>query len=331
MLPLLFFFSFQAPCTDWSAFYADLPDWPATENVLSLTGHLNVLLLDPLCPLSDEFDDAATLNNWFRLYEEELWPDQMESWDINLTNPGYMTLMPYTSSWFEDCRGIMVFKEIEGDFIASTRVMASNRAGTGAPSSLYSLGGILIRTPRTTTSATWVPGGENYIFLSTGSADTPGTFQFEVKTTEDSNSFLEIDDVCPEMPGSDCGAIPEITLRGVRIGHHFLMLRKRDSGDWEVHRRYPRADMPPVLQVGFTTYTDWGTIDARYWPEDVPGYNNTVITDGNPDLVARFDYLRYQRPQVPVALQGRDFSAPYNPNDPQTVSDAELLSFLGFD
>jgi hypothetical protein len=56
----------------------------------------------------------------------------------------------------------------------------------------------------------------------------------------------------------------------------------------------------------------------------------SLITDGNPDLLAQFDFVRFRRPQIPAELAGRDFSAPYNPGNPATVSDAELLSFLAF-
>lgn len=43
--------------------------------------------------------------------------------------------------------------------------------------------------PSTITAATCFPGGENYIFLSTGSAGTPGRYVLEVKITLDSYSI----------------------------------------------------------------------------------------------------------------------------------------------
>ena len=61
--------------------------------------------------------------------------------------------------------------------------------------------------------------------------------------------------------------------------------------------------------------------------------NDTLIQNANgnlqqladPDIDARFDYVRFLRPTVPAALVGRDLS------DLGVVSDAELLAFLGFD
>ena len=53
-------------------------------------------------------------------------------------------------------------------------------------------------------------------------------------------------------------------------------------------------------------------------------YNNTVLVgSGNPDLIARFDYIRFRRPDVLANLIGADLS------DQSAVSDAELLGFLG--
>jgi hypothetical protein len=48
-----------------------------------------------------------------------------------------------------------------------------------------------------------------------------------------------------------------------------------------------------------------------------------VIRNGQPDLIARFDYFRFQRPLIPERLQGRAFS------DPAQVSDVEILSLVG--
>jgi hypothetical protein len=266
---------------------------------------------DDLNALSDEFQDSATLENFQRVYQTEGWgANQLQTFDINVSRPGRMVMMPYTSTWFQDYRGVLAFKNVTGDFVVTTDVEPVSRSGNGAPRSQYSLAGIMVRAPRPTVTSpsTWRPGGENYIFLSLGAAQSPGVFQFEVKTTINSVSNLEV------SPGAS-----RATIQVARLGNAFLTLRRTAGGSWVVHRRYTRPDLPQTLQVGLTCYTDWPTA-STYSPLV---HNQTVITGGNPDLIAAFDYFRLLRPVVPAHLAGRNF------NDPNQVSDAELLGFLG--
>jgi hypothetical protein len=204
---------------------------------------------------------------------------------------------------------VLLYKLVEGDFVVTTHVRATNRDGNGPPRSVFSLAGIMVRTPREVTPQTWRPGGENYIFLSLGAAREPGRFAFEVKTTENSRSALEIS----PAPG------PEALIQVARIGADFVLLRQEGNGPWTVHRRYRRPDMPRRLQVGFTVYTDFSTA-SQLPPLE---HNTQVIAGGNPDLAAQFDYLHFRRPQVPDELRGRAVS------DPRSVVDDQLLSFLG--
>ena len=267
---------------------------------------LTALAADDLTPLSDEFNDASTLPQWKRIYVVEGWnANQLQVQDINTTRPGHMIMIPFTSTWYNDYRGELTFKEVTGDFVATADVEVTNRFGNGAPGSQFSLGGIMVRAPRQITPATWRPGGEDYVFLSIGAANQIGRFQFEVKTTLNSNSILDI-------TSADDG---HATIQWARLGANFIALRKV-AGVWSVHRRYSRPDMPQTLQVGMTVYTDYPTA-SMFAPL---AHNSMVIHIGNPDLVAAFDYFRFERPRVPPALLGADFS---------TVSDLDLLSFLG--
>jgi hypothetical protein len=269
---------------------------------------LAVLASDDLTPLSDEFNDASTLSKWQRVYAVEGWnANQLERQDINASRPGRMFMMPYTSTWFNDYRGELTFKEVMGDFVATTDVEVTSRAGAGAPRSPFSLAGIMARSPRQITPTTWRPGGENYVFLSLGSASPGGTFQFEVKTTANSNSQLSY----------EAGA-GRALIQVARLGAYFIMLRNVE-GTWSVYRRYYRPEMPLILQVGMTTYTDYPTASSI----SPLMHNSTVILTGNPDVLAAFDYFRFERPRIPASLAGADFS------NPSAVSDALLLSFLG--
>jgi hypothetical protein len=261
---------------------------------------------DDLAPLSDEFNDPSTLTQWQRVYAVEGWgANQLESQQII---GGRMVMMPFTSTWYNDYRGELTFKEVTGDFVVTADVESTQRNGSGAPRSPYSLGGILIRTPRAITPATWHSGDENYVFLSLGAGDQPRTFQFEVKTTVNSSSTLHL------TPAGTSRAV----LQLARIGPYVITLHNV-GGVWSVHRRFLRIDFPQTLQVGMTTYTDYPTASTL----SPFVHNSTVIHGGNPDLVASFDYFRFERPRVPESLAGANLS------DASAVSDAQLLSFLG--
>ena len=282
---------------------------------------------DDLAPLSDEFEDAATLADWQRNYLVEGWTgaDKLEVWDIDTSRSGHMRLVPYASSWYQPYTGAYAFKNVTGDFVATMRMHAARRNGQpGRPTSTYSLGGIMVRTPRGFTNAApnpdpgpgvvlpwppigyttpWTPNSENYIFLSYGYADAaiwgnvPNTWYNEVKTTINGVSTLY----------ATQSGIPAdtdlVTLQVVRSGNVFVVLRRHgEGGQWIIENRFTRNDMPATLQVGITTYTDWPSASAQ----DAFHHNRTVNTGGNPDLVADADSLRLRRPPAaitPAALQ----------------------------
>lgn len=260
--------------------------------------------------LSDEFTDPSTLKKWLRVYQtEKTNADQLEQFDISKTREGWMVMMPYTSTWYMDYRGVLAYKLVKGNFVVTSNIRVGRRNGNGAPQSNYSLAGLMIRTPRTVTPQTWKPGGENYIFLSLGSANKPGAFQFEVKTTLNSRSSLSVTDA----------DTPTALIQIARIGNEFILLKKTPEGAWNIHQRYRRTDMPEELQVGLTVYTDYRNA-SRMQPA---AQNTQVIKQGRPDLVAGFDYVRFKRPEIPTHLNGKSFS---NRNE---ISNAELLQFLG--
>jgi len=277
-----------------------------------------------LTGLSDEFDDAGSLAAWSRIVAAEGWGnDVLEVFDINTTRAGHLVMVPYSSSWFAEWRGELTYKTVTGDFVVTTHVEPRNRAGTGRPERDYSLAGIMVRTPRAMTSpAQWTPNGQNYVFLSMGAANrTTALFQFEVKTTINSVSILDVTDT----PAT------RAAIQVARIGPHIITLRREEGQPWVVHRRYHRADFPETMQAGLTVYTDWDTCFAAGYPNNnqlvltngAVLLNSSVLSGAVPDLVAAFDYIRYARPMVPTELVGANLS------DPGSVSDAQLLAFLG--
>lgn len=295
-------------------------------------------LLSAVSGLSDEFDDPSTLTDWQRVHESEGWnADQLDQWDIGTTRAGQMSLIPNTVSWYQDYRGPLVFKEVTGDFVVTTRLEITDRDEIGGsddddvPSDgSFSLGGVMIRTPRDISSPTdWVPGtmaddgtntGENYVFLSMGhgAGTSNNGFTLEVKTTRNSDSQLELTPLQ--------GDANSIIIQTARVGNSVITLYQRPGEQWRVHRRYTRDDMPETLQVGLVSYSDYGKV-STYSPlyhnghRLGPEFNPSPGVPFNPDVSAGFDYARFVVPEVPAELQGVDLVS--------DASDQQLLSFLG--
>jgi hypothetical protein len=267
---------------------------------------------DDLTALSDEFDDSLSLVHWRSLWQTEGWgANQLLTRDINTTEPGRLVLVPHASTWYRDWRGVLEYKDLTGDFVVTTDVEPRRRSGAGAPQSAFSLAGIMVRAPRNgvTSPATWTPGGENYVFLSLGTGDSPGQFQFEVKTTLNSDSVLHL------SPG-----VARARIQVARIGTTFVMLRQNDGGPWVVHQRYAPSGFP-VCRAGGAHHLHrlahsfpMGTAPAQ--PD---GAARRQPGPGRPCL----NTCASPVPVVPISLQGRDLS------NPASVSDAELTVFLG--
>lgn len=300
-----------------------------------------LLAATPIAGLSDEFDDAASTEQWQRLNDVEGWnADQLNAYDINTTQSGRMVQEPHTTVWYQSWRGPMAFQNVSGDFSFTTEIHVTDRDDIGGSDAddipgdgQFSLAGAMIRTPRdiTNPATDWTAGsmaddgtndGENYVFLSLGYGAADNEFSLEVKTTRNSNSQLELTSL-----GQDANTV---TVQISRVGNSIIAMYQQPGQDWQVHRRYSRPDMPETMQVGLVSYSDWTKANDF----DPFTQNSTVLTPGvagdptpgeafNPDITAGFEYARYARPDVPDAFAGADLS------NPAEVTDAELLSFLG--
>lgn len=317
-------------------------------------------LVDDLAPLGDEFDEPGSIATWQRLDHVEGWnADKLEQFDVGQSVPGHMRIMPFTTSWFMDLTGPLVFKEITGDFAVTMRMNVQRRNGQpGRPTRQFSLGGIMIRTPRDTANAApmpaqpiqpilpwpsqnfatdWSPDSENYIFLSVGTSDNTGPdniWNYEVKTTVNGNSTLYYG---REGVPADTGLV---TLQAIRRGDTFLLLRQHEGGDWIIENRYQRPDMPNTLQVGVTTYTDWENIvsNGMYTNSDDHArqyhHNRNVMTAENgftvaPDLVVDVDYVRYTRLAESI-LESDLLNAPISAGgEPEWLAGTSLALALG--
>ncbi len=246
-----------------------------------------LLLASPALPaqarsrLGDEFGSAASLAGWKQFHQAEGWPSMTRRLDVDATEPGALYLEPLTSGWYGDFHAPFVFREVTGDFTATARLRVSGLAG-GVPRTPWSLAGLMVRAPRSVGPAEWAPGGEDWLFVTTGVADDVESPVFETKTTDDSRSRLRL---WPARAGW-------VELRVSRAGARFDLAYRYDGGEWTALERFDRPDLPATLQVGINAYTDWYT--ARPLHGDPLRFNTTVIRDGSPDLAVRVDWIRFE-------------------------------------
>jgi|GEM_PF-2174551 len=314
-------------------------------------------LADTLQPLGDEFGDAATFSRYTEHGALEGWgASHVESADVNTSSPGNFRVVPRTTGWYEHMRGTHFSKNVTGDFVATAHVFVYSRVNPSGPNfpsiRLYSLGGILVREPRAithaapvpyTTSAVWPPQnfgsdwtpgdetwantsevtgkGENYLFLSLGTAGNSGTRQFEIKTTRRSRSELY-------FSSNGISGSREAWLQIVRVGNTMVCLRRHSAaGPWIVENRYPNPDhafpqFGATLQLGVTAYTDFNSV-TTYEAGGAPTqfHANYIAIAGQPDLILDVNYLHFQRPAAALTetvLQG--MSTSYNPASNTTAS-----------
>ena len=231
--------------------------------------------------LADEFRDASTLAGWRRFDRVEGWPDHARRVAVDPRGDGELHVEPHTSGWYEDFHAPFLFKEVGGDFTVTARVRADGLRGP-TPRAAWSLAGLMVRAPRDARPATWARGGENWLFITTGVADDLDRPVIETKTTVGSRSRLQLH---PARAGW-------MELRIARRGAAFELASRYDGEEWVTRARFERPDLPDVVQVGVNAYTDWWT--AKPLHGDPLKFNTTVLTDGNPDLRLRVDWIRVE-------------------------------------
>ncbi|MGH7461276.1 MAG: nuclear transport factor 2 family protein, partial [Longimicrobiales bacterium] len=249
---------------------------------------------DDLSSLSDEFDNAARRGEWTQHHEVEGWSNKLRRSEIGAS--GTLVLEPHTSIWYFDYTGPFQYKEIEGDFMVTTRLRVT---GTSAdyPQSVFSMAGLMVRRPRPdvpfTSDDKWPKDRENYIFVITGTTDSAGVAILETKSAVRSSPLVK------HYPLAQKGWLE---LRIVRLSRSLIVLYRPDGGDWIVHERFYRPDLPAKVQVGMVASSDFTTIEQKHWYRPWE-YNRNVIADGKADLRAEFDWVRFQRVAAPAEAE----------------------------
>jgi len=242
---------------------------------------------DDLQALSTGFDNAGALEGW----SEHLPEGFTRKWLEPRTEDGQLVLQPVSSGWFEDNQAGHLYHQITGDFIATTRIEV---VGTNAdlPQTSFSLAGLFIRAPREVSAASWTPGQENWLFFSVGTAAPAGEPHYELKTTTNSLSTLQI-------LSAQTGPVD---LRIARHGEIFTLLARPEGQQWAVVEQIIRPDLPLVLNVGLTAYADYDSVAPTY--PNYQQYNTQGAPTQNADLIAYVDSFDLRRPatgRLPIA------------------------------
>ena len=269
--------------------------------------------------LNDDFSDTSSLKRWTLLHDIEKWPNKLNT--LKIEN-GNLVLEPRTSGWFNDGNAPFIYKIVDGDFDVRARVKASGIKSAIALAP-WSLGGLMVRTPRYETADNWTAGHENWLFMTTGVAAKSGQQVIETKYTINSRSNLKLREARTEW----------ITLRMVRVGYVFVMLFKYDNDKtWTVHERFYLQQWPLRLQIGFNCYTSSPLVPVT--GQDEIGFNKTLHPGEGPlDMRLTIDYVSFKKPAVNYAGQ-TPFDDWYNNVSKNRLADystsnEEVLSLLG--
>ncbi len=210
------------------------------------------------------------------------WPERWRR--LRFTEEG-LEIRPEVSSWYEDVVGGFLYRDVSGDFTVTARVKVTGAKG-GPPRRSFSLGGLMARKRLAVEPEHWKRGQENWLFLTTGTADRPGEQQFEVKTTFQSVSTLR---TYPAPEGW-------VELKLVRLRELFTMFYRQDAGEWQYVDQWVRPDLPDALQVGLIAYTDWDGVAPLY--PDFERINGERVENGVPDLVMTVDAISLRSHEV---------------------------------
>jgi hypothetical protein len=143
--------------------------------------------------------------------------------------------------WFMERRGVLLYKQVEGNFRVTADVHTAKRSEPSRPpggDGSVQLGGLMARDGS--------GGQENYVFIVAG--DDGDGLSIETKNTLESFSKYS-------GPAWDS---PEAGLRLCRLGSIFNLYKRHVGGNaaWTLAASFDRPDLPQTLQVGLNIYTD---------------------------------------------------------------------------
>jgi hypothetical protein len=161
--------------------------------------------------------------------------------DIETQDGTLLLTLNRRALWYMDQRGVLAYKDVEGDFKITADVYTMKRTdpsqAPGGDGSVQ-LGGLMARNGS--------GGQENYVFIVVGS--TANALAVETKNTID--DFSEYDG-----PDWDTASA---SLRLCRFGETFHVYKRHIGAEepWMLADTFERPDLPESLQVGINIYTD---------------------------------------------------------------------------
>jgi hypothetical protein len=160
--------------------------------------------------------------------------------DIASQGGALVLTLKYQALWFMKQRGVIAYKNVDGDFKITADVYTSKHSAPDQPpggDGTVQLGGVMSRNGE--------GGQENYVFIVVG--DDGDGLSIETKNTTDNFS---------EYAGPKWDA-PNAELRICRIGQTFHLYKRHVGSDeaWISAASFDRPDLPKSLQVGVNIYS----------------------------------------------------------------------------
>jgi hypothetical protein len=266
----------------------------------------NNFVMDDLKGLSDEFNDTSTIGKW-QIFKDKA-NTRIEELKINESNTNMLKMIPKTAGWYKNYHGAFVYKEIKGNFVASTRIKVTGKT-SDLPNSIWTIAGLLVRKPVDPQKIANNEEKENWIYMQTGRGDKESRV-FDTKETKNGESEYFI-------APCDSGWVE---LKIIRYNNLFVTLYKQDGKEWTIFKRYIREDMPETIQVGMAGIADCMVAFSMTENE----FNAKGFDDRRniPDLIASFDYIRFNRPNI----KSKDAQIT-NTKDYSTVSDKMIINW----
>ena len=226
--------------------------------------------------LSDEFENLTSISNWKVFNIEENLPNKIKNININETEKGCLFIEPYTSCWYAGYNGIYLFKDIEGDFIISTKLKIEGKKDE-LPMNKWSIAGLLIRQAIDTTFSQ-NEKLENWVYINTGRGKEPEWVIDSKYTINSKSTFINT------KSKSDW-----IELRIVRIHSLFITMYKFPNEKWTIYQKYLLDKLPNKLQSGINVSANATFAFNKPFAE----FNTTNYDSIDTDMKVKVDYVRY--------------------------------------